>query len=188
MAIRPVEPAETREVRRLLHEVALWSERFGHRVWQEDELDDSMSSASLPQGRWYGAFDEQGLAACMRIDAADPIHWPDDSPGEAVYVHKVAVARRAAGEGWTARLIDFAADLASDLGARFVRLDTLPREKLVTLYRGLGFRLVDEGPRLFAGRELVRMERALVPLSGGAETTSRLGPATPKEGKAGLQG
>jgi hypothetical protein len=62
------------------------------------------------------------------------------------------------------RLVDHAAEVGCGLRARFLRLDTLPREKLIGLYRGLGFGLVDEGPRLFAGRELVRMERAL---SGG---------------------
>jgi GNAT superfamily N-acetyltransferase len=160
-AIRPLELDESGQVRGLLREVALWSEAFGRRVWQEDELDGCASAASLPEGRWFGAFDRQGLVACMRIDTSDPVHWPDDPPGEAVYVHKVAVARRAAGQGWTARLIGFAADVASGLGARFLRLDTLPREKLIGLYRGLGFRLVDEGPRPFAGRTLVRMEREL---------------------------
>jgi ribosomal protein S18 acetylase RimI-like enzyme len=94
----------------------------------------------------------------MRIDTTDPIHWPDDVAGDAVYVHKVAVARRAAGQSWPARLIDHAAKVASGLRARFLRLDTLPREKLIGLYRGLGFQLVDQGPRLFGGRELVRME------------------------------
>ncbi len=164
-AIRPLEPAETPDVRRLLHEVTLWSEAFGQPVWQEEELDGCTGPASLPQGRWFGAFDRQGLVACMRIDTRDPVHWPDDPPGEAIYIHKAAVARRAAGQGWTARLVDFAAEVASGRGARFLRLDTLPREKLIGLYRDLGFRLVDEGPRLFADRKLVRMERALVGVS-----------------------
>lgn len=167
-AIRPLDPAESGEIRRLLREVALWSEAFGQRVWQDEELDRCTGAAAQPGVRWFGAFDRQGLAACMRIDTADPIHWPDDRPGEALYIHKVTVARRAAGQGWTARLIDFAADLAAAERARFLRLDTLPREKLIALYRGLGFRLVDARPGLFAGRELVRMERALEVSRDGA--------------------
>jgi hypothetical protein len=97
--IRPVEPAETQEIRRLLHDVALWSETFGQPVWREEEIDRCTGAASMPHGRWFGAFDRQGLVACMRIDTADPVHWPDDLPGDAVYVHKIAVARRAAGQG-----------------------------------------------------------------------------------------
>lgn len=159
--IRPADPADAPEIRRLLHDVALWTETFGRRVWQEEELDRCTHPSSLADGRWFGAFDPEGLAACMRVDASDPTHWPDDGPGDAIYLHKVAVARRAAGRGWAGRLVETATEIAAGTAVRFLRLDTLPRAKLIGLYHNLGFRLVDEHPSLFAGRELVRMERGL---------------------------
>ena len=97
----------------------------------------------------------------MRTDTADPVHWPEDLPGDALYIHKLAVARCAAGQGWPARLIHAAAGVAAALPARFLRLDTAPREKLIRVYREIGFRLVDPRPCLFGGRELVRLERDL---------------------------
>jgi GNAT superfamily N-acetyltransferase len=131
-------------------------------MWGEDEIDRSLCSPSEDEGRWFGGFRAGLQVACMRIDTADPIHWPDDPPGEALYIHKVAVARSVAGQGWPARLLAAAARVADERRARFLRLDTAPREALIRVYQDLGFDLVDDGPRQFAGRELVRLERRLL--------------------------
>lgn len=160
-AVRLIQPAEAEHVRQLLQEAARWSRAFGPPIWREEELARCVDVACPCDRCWLGAFDQGRLVACMRIDTADPVHWPDDPPGDAVYIHKLAVARQDAGLGWPGRLVEVATGFAAALGARYLRLDTLPREKLIRIYRRSGFQLVDQHPRLFADRELVRMERDL---------------------------
>jgi GNAT superfamily N-acetyltransferase len=159
--VRSLAPREVADAVELLRAAANWTARFGSPIWNEEELAAALSDRSGEEGGWFGGFEQGRLSACMRVDGADPVHWPNDPPGAAIYVHKVAVARRAAGRGWTARLIAHAVDLAASRGAAFVRLDTAPRKKLINLYRQLGFELTDPRPQVFAGRELVKLERAI---------------------------
>lgn len=159
--VRSLAPQEVADAVELLRAAANWTARFGPPIWSENELAAALCDGSGEEGRWFGGFEEERLSACMRIDGADPVHWPNDPPGAAVYVHKLAVTRHAAGGGWTARLIAHAVDLAASRGSAFVRLDTAPREKLIDVYRRLGFELTDPRPKMFAGRELVRLERAI---------------------------
>ena len=146
---------------RILKSAARWSERFGEPMWQTSDFTPAGQRAIARLGELFGGFDGACLSSCMRLQSDDALFWPDDPPGEAIYIHKVAVLRKAAGSGWLPSLIDFAAQNAIAKGAKYLRLDTLPRARLASLYEARGFRQVDPAPGAYNGRLMIRMELAL---------------------------
>lgn len=150
---------EAGEALAILQEAALWSARFGAPIWPVGEFTLANEEAFAAAGELVGAFELGRMVACMRLQSEDRIVWPGDSPGEALYVHKVALTRSHAGQGLVEHLVEFAINRARELEIPFVRLDTLPRPRMVSLYEGFGFTLVDAEPGEFGGRILVRLER-----------------------------
>ena len=147
----------------ILREASQWSERFGSATWLPEELTEARQRESAQARELVGGFERAEMAACMRLEHSDPVHWPEDSPGDALYLHKLAVRRAYADQGWSRRMIDWSVLQCWNQNVRVLRLDTVPDTKLPSLYAELGFRLVDAKPRLFAGRRLVRMERIVMP-------------------------
>ena len=156
--VRPVGQMEAPVALAILQEAAIWSATIGAPVWSPDEftLADQLRVAAA--GELIGGFDEMGMAACMRLQATDRLFWPDDPEGEALYVHKIAVARRAVGRDWLSRLIHHAIEQARERGAFALRLDTLPRPRMLELYTDRGFEAVDAEPRRFGDRFMIRLE------------------------------
>lgn len=94
----------------------------------------------------------------MRLQPCDPVFWPDDAPGDALYLHKLAVLAHARGRGWSGRLIHWALARAVESAVRFLRLDAAPRSKLIALYQRHGFVLIDASPRWFGGTLAMRLQ------------------------------
>ncbi len=117
----PTPPARGAELRRvteswggraaaaILREAATWAAQQGIDVWRLDELQDADFERAAAAGEVVLGFEGAEVAATMLLQSADPVYWPDDPPGAALYVHKVGVRRASAGRGWLARIIEFAA-------------------------------------------------------------------------------
>ena len=101
------------------------------------------------------------LCACMYLHNEDPIFWPNAIAGEALYIHRLAVARRFAGHRFSHAMLDWAAREAMSTGRDFVRLDCEPRPKLLALYRDAGFLAVDATPVQVGIHFVVRHQKAL---------------------------
>ena len=144
-----------------LAEATEWSTRFGEPIWPIGSFTLAEQRDLAAAGELVVGFDRGRMSACMRLQHSDDLIWPDDPPGDALYVHKVAVRRAAAGQGWLSAMIGYAIANAREAGVNAVRLDTVPLARMVELYAGLGFETVDPGPRPFNGRMLVRLERRL---------------------------
>jgi GNAT superfamily N-acetyltransferase len=54
------------------------------------------------------AWDGSDPVGTMLVATTDEDFWPEDAPGVALYVHKLAVARRAAGRGVSQALYEAA--------------------------------------------------------------------------------
>lgn len=161
--IRRVPPDEAPVVVDILREAAAWTRRFGRPIWPARRFTAREHRALAAAGALVGGYEAGRLVACCRVQDADPVYWPDAPPGEALYLHKLAARRSAAGRGWAGRLIAWAADKAGRAGARALRLDTLAGSALVGVYAAHGFRVVDERRPSPRGRWIVRMERPLRP-------------------------
>ena len=82
--------------------------------------------------------------------------------GEALYVHRLAVARKFAGRGFARAMLDWSEDEVRSRGRRFLRLDCEPREKLLGLYRSAGFVPVDSKPIQVGPHFVVRHEKPIL--------------------------
>lgn len=147
------------DVYALIREIAQWLIDRGDPLWGEeevsrDELVRVARAGELITGRIAGT-----LATCMYLHHEDRVFWPEARPGEALYVHRLGVARQFAGAGYSYAMLDWAVREAKRIGRAFVRLDCEPRQKLLALYRDAGFVPVDPGPVQVGRHWVVRQQR-----------------------------
>lgn len=155
-------PHEALAVSQVLQEAARWITTWRAQLWDPALLGEDFAAPFIARGEMLTVRVDGEIAGVMILELEDPLFWPDRPPGEAAYVHKLAVRRAHAGRGLPAALIGHAADLALAQGRRLLRLDCEP--SLSPFYERHGFRTVDEmdvrhpeaGPMRVA-----RMERSL---------------------------
>ncbi|HKU97263.1 MAG TPA: GNAT family N-acetyltransferase, partial [Vineibacter sp.] len=70
--------------------------------------------------------------------------WPDRRGGDALYVRRLVIARRVAGQGVADALLLAVAAIARRHHRANVRLTSAPLEPMARIYHRLGFTLVDE--------------------------------------------
>ena len=160
----PATPDEAAAVSRVLQEAARWITTWRAQLWDPALLGEDFVAPFIARGEMLALRTRGEIAGVMILELEDPLFWPDRPPGEAAYVHKLAVRRAYAGQGLAAALLDHAADLTRALGRHRLRLDCHP--DLAGYYAGLGFRQVDERdvrhPEVGQTR-VARMERRLDP-------------------------
>ncbi|WP_410537484.1 GNAT family N-acetyltransferase [Streptomyces sp. KL2] len=144
LIIRPGRLDELGTVESLLRGASSWLASRGIDQWQYPPHRDRIVAA-LEQGVCFLAFEDGEPIATIQVDDfADPEFWsPDDEPGAALYVHRMAVSREAAGTGVGGKLLEWAADRAAVQGKRWLRLDAWKdNEGLHQYYKAVGFTLV----------------------------------------------
>jgi GNAT superfamily N-acetyltransferase len=154
-------PDDVPETDALIRATAEWLINKGEPLWgpNETSLDELKRVARL--GELVIGRVENELAACMFLHDEDRLFWPEVALGEALYIHRLAVARRFAGRGYAHAMLDWAAQQARAKGRAFLRLDCEPRAKLLALYRGAGYRRIDPKPIQVGEHFVVRHEKAL---------------------------
>ena len=160
-SVTRVGPEFAAEALAIVREAAAWARGQGIEVWSDAELSDQDFHEEARLGQLVMGFSGRQAAATMLLQPSDPLYWPTIAPNTSLYLHKIAVRRTFAGAGWPARLIEFAVNAAADRGLRWLRLDTLFRPALQTLYERQGFKALDEPPLLVRGRRMIRMAREL---------------------------
>ncbi|HXJ03164.1 MAG TPA: GNAT family N-acetyltransferase [Micropepsaceae bacterium] len=143
----------------LIREAADWLIAKGEPLWgpnetSYDELVRVARAGELVIGRVAA-----DLAACMYLHHEDRLFWPQDLPGEAFYVHRLAVARKFAGRGYARMMLDWAETETRAKGRNYLRLDCEPRPKLLSLYRDAGFTRIDATPIRVGEHFVVRHEK-----------------------------
>ncbi len=165
--VRRVSADEVPAALEILREAAAWALARGVDVWAAHELREQDFEPPARAGELVLGYAGATPVAAMLLQTVDRKYWPEAAPDEALYLHKVAVRRTAAGQGWLARLVSFATDEARARGIGRLRLDTLAHPGLRGLYERHGFRTLPEAPLIVAGRRMIRMERALDPAEIG---------------------
>ena len=153
--------ADVPETDALIHEAARWLVDKGEPLWGPNELayDELLRVAragELVTGRVSGQ-----LAACMYLHNEDELFWPGKAPGEAFYIHRLAVARAFAGRGFSQAMLAWAAREARRRDRPYLRLDCEPRPKLLALYADAGFVRIDAEPITVIGHRVVRHEKRI---------------------------
>ena len=159
--VRRAGVAESGAALRILLEAAGWGAARGTHIWTDAELRAIDYAAAAAAGELALGYEGSDAAATMLLQSGDPIYWPEDPPGRALYIHKVAVRRAYAGRDWLSRLIAFAVDEARVRKISLLRMDTILRPQLQSMYERHGFAVVVGPPIIRAGRQMIRMERWL---------------------------
>lgn len=142
--IRPAKPDELGTVESLLLEAGRWLASRGIDQWQFPPHVDRVQRA-IENGECFLAVQAGEVIGTITVDDhADPEFWTeDDEPDAALYVHRMAVRRKAAGSGVGAEMLDWASKRAAQQGKAWLRLDAWKtNEGLHRYYEGQGFRML----------------------------------------------
>ena len=136
----------------LLTEAALWLERQEKPLWNPLELTPrALLERYRPADMFLALLEGEAVGTAVLMES-DPPFWPDVLEGEALYTHKLCIARAQAGRGLRRALLDAARAEARGRGRAFLRLDTSSKHPpLCAFYEACGFEKVGErqvGPYL----------------------------------------
>lgn len=146
--LRPATRADLALIETLFGEAVAWLAAAGEDQWQPISGQRPTRSPSsrllddIAQGAVHLACDSQGPVSTLTLDDyADPEFWsPQDAPSSALYVHRMIVARRAAGQGIGADMLDWATEQAIGAGRQWLRLDAWRSNlRLHDYYKRCGF-------------------------------------------------
>lgn len=159
--IRPATPADIPGASAVMTAAAQWLIDRGLWLWDLDEVSVDATTKFVEAGELHVALQGTEIVGTFVIQGQDPEVWPHAKPGEAMYVHRLAVARHVAGTGVSTALLNAAADVARAAGCPFLRLDASSgHPPLVPFYQRHGFQ-----PRGMArfpnGQNVMRLELPL---------------------------
>ncbi|MVN85504.1 GNAT family N-acetyltransferase [Deinococcus sp. HMF7620] len=112
----------------------------GRPLWPPESLTPERLAQHYPPHTWRVAWRGPQAAGTFCLLESDPPFWPDDPPGEALYLHKLAVHPEAQGGGLGAALLREAVTQTRAAGRPWLKLDTAAdRPALQALYETFGF-------------------------------------------------
>lgn len=158
--IRPSTARDAPCVSEVLVEATEWTRELGHQLWTSQQLSVDEVSPDCAAGLFFVAWSGPVALGTMRLTESDPLFWPNAPKGEAIYLHRLAVRRSAAGGSVSTALLSHAVEVAGARGAAFLRLDCESnRPRLCQVYERFGF--VFHSHRTVRGVHVVRYQLAL---------------------------
>ena len=125
-------PEDLEDAAAVLEDASAWVASLGFPAWGERTFRDAdgrgrlqLQEALRSGGLFVARIGEEPVATVSLFEV-DERFWPD-APGDALYVHKLAVRRAHGGEGIGAAIVTWSARRARAQGKRFLRLDC-PRD------------------------------------------------------------
>jgi GNAT superfamily N-acetyltransferase len=138
--IAPTTQNQVQQTSHVLSEAVAWMTERNNSLWQANEVTPAAIEQDVFAGRYHQVSLKAGAVAVFKLDVADSTYWPESSPNDALYVHRIAVLRSHAGFGIPSLIINYAEQVALRLKIDRLRLDCQrSRTKLRHLYEGLGF-------------------------------------------------
>jgi GNAT superfamily N-acetyltransferase len=140
LKIQQAAPGEAALVSEILSEAALWIRELHEPLWELAQVSAAQVAPDCNAGYFHLAWSGQSALGTMRLTDEDPSFWPNAPPGEAIYIHRLAVRRAAAGGRVSTALLQHAIKVAKKRGAPFLRLDAeASRQTLRRVYEQFGF-------------------------------------------------
>jgi len=131
-------PVESGIVRNILTEVQAWLHQRELVQWT-NAFSETWLQKQIGNGHFYVVRQAEVPVAVFRLLVADPVYWGHDTT-PALYLHTLAVARTAKGQGIGKKILDWAAQKARAEGKTCLRLDCLADNPvLISYYADYGF-------------------------------------------------
>ena len=157
LEIRRAGVSDFSAVSTVLIEAAYWLRKKGMSLWDPENFSENGLLPQVEGGNFWICILGGNVAGVLKFQMEDELYWPGFPKDEAVYVHKLTVSRRFAGQGLADRMLNWAAMKGAELGRNYLRLDCeASREKLCRIYEKFGFER--EGEILLGERKMVRFE------------------------------
>jgi predicted GNAT family N-acyltransferase len=145
ISIRRTNPGDEPIIESILLDTVHWLDAMEQPLWAENDVKWERLSRENDITEFYIAERDGIPCGCMMVKDVDPFFWPDVPEGEALFLHKLAVANAARKQGVGDALIKFATEEAARRGRKSLRLDChAHREKLRKFYERHGFECVGE--------------------------------------------
>ena len=101
---------------------------------------NDLMRSEVEAGLFFIGFCNGEPGGTIRYQHEDQQFWPDVNPGEAAYLHRIAVLRKYSGGELSTALLDWAVERATLDGKKFLRLDCdSSRPRLKSVYEKYGF-------------------------------------------------
>ncbi len=145
---------------RVLKDAAVWLNSVNQPMWK---YADITSAALMKQYRVEDmklCYEQGSLIGVYVLQWHDPLFWASSPENEAGILHKVAVCRQSAKQGYGSKMIESAERICQERKIQCLRLNcgTL-RHRLRNFYESNGFKAVD---RVFIdNRDQIRYEKFL---------------------------
>lgn len=129
----------------ILLEAVAWLNAKGEPLWKAEELRLETFEATALRGELFLAYQEGEAVGTITFQLQDKPYWPQFGYGESAFFHKLAIRRKAAGQGLAKAMVEWAIQRTQSLGISHLRMDTaFDRPKLRAFYEDLGFEYVVE--------------------------------------------
>jgi GNAT superfamily N-acetyltransferase len=142
LSVRFAVEDEIQAIADVLEEAAGWMALRGKSMWDLADIGPAFVAPRVARSEFVVARVAGELAGVCLLMRADPQFWPEDAPGQAGYLHKLAIRRGYAGGRVTSALIEWCAARALGWGCQMLKLDC--DHALRPLYERLGFSFVDQ--------------------------------------------
>lgn len=142
VVIRRARPDELHQVVGLVSDASQWLGRRGLDQWQYPPRAGRIKNGITAGEVWVLEQSDGELIGTMALDSrADPEFWrAEHDPQAALYAHRMVVARKAAGHGLGAEMLDWAGGQAAQAGKKWLRLDAWrTNDQLQRYYLAQGF-------------------------------------------------
>jgi len=121
-----------------------WVSEISEPLWNEDDVKWDKLSKTFRISDFFIAYVDDVPSGCMALVDHDPFFWPDVKKGESLFIHKLAVIKRARKSGVSDAMIAFFKRQGMERGVKIIRLDTdASRPKTMAFYDRHGFTLSD---------------------------------------------
>ena len=131
----------------VMKEVAGWGRSVGLNVWKDEYLTREKLMSNADEDEFCLGQVNGDDACCMILQWSDTFFWPKAKENEAGYLHKLCVRRQYSGLGLSKKMVEFAVEECKKRNVPYLRLDTgWNNKKLCSLYKSLGFEIVDKFP------------------------------------------
>jgi len=150
------------EVAAVLAEGAAWMARKGWPGWTAHDIAPEFVASAIAAGEMAAARVGASVVGVCTLARSDPEFWPQDAPGEAAYLHRLAVRRAFAGGRVTPEIVAWCAQIARGWGCRALKLDCHPH--ISGIYLRLGFTRLDQWTTHPSDRTPYMVDRFVTPL------------------------
>lgn len=125
----------------ILTEAANWRLERGIPIWKPEHFTVEMLKPVVERNEMILAQYEGEYIGVLYFQWEDERLWPDVPAGESAFLHRIAIRRRASGQGVLHEMIRWAGEKTKNAGRQYLRLDcdgNTPR--LCAHYESLGFK------------------------------------------------